>query len=68
MMANKYMKNKCIYISLCNFNTVAHVVMTPNHKIIFIATLQVQVFSTVMNCNVNIYFPKVLGDSCERVF
>jgi hypothetical protein len=44
MMANKYIKNKCIYISLCNFNTVAHVVMTPNHKIIFIATLQVQGF------------------------
>jgi hypothetical protein len=34
------------------FNTVLHAVVTPNHKIIFIATYNCN-FATVMNHNVN---------------
>lgn len=41
------------FLTLRPFNTVPHVVMTPNHKIISLL-LHSTNFATVMNCNVNI--------------
>jgi hypothetical protein len=57
---NKTKQNKTFFIEqwflafpmLQPFNTVPHVVGTPNHKIILL--LHSYSFATVMNCNVNV--------------
>ena len=43
------------FLMLRPFNTVPHVVVTPSHKMAFIASLQHN-FATVMNHNENIIF------------
>lgn len=52
------------FLKLQPLNTVPHVVVTLNHKIISLPLLNCN-SAIVMNCNVNICFLMVLGDPCE---
>lgn len=45
------------FLIVGSFNTFPHVVVTPNHKIIFIA----MIFATIMNNNVNIFGNKFVN-------
>lgn len=52
--------------NVTTLNTVPHVTVTPITKL-FSLILHNCDFATVMKCNVNIYFPTVSGNPCERV-
>lgn len=43
------------FLKLLPFNTLSHVVLTPDHKMISLL-LQDYSFATVMKCNVNVWY------------
>lgn len=53
------------FLNLQPFTTVPCLVVTPSHKITLLPLPNCN-FATAINCNVNIYFPLVLGEPCEK--